>query len=190
MMILLKRVQTVFYALALLSLFSVLIGCTAETPVAVNPDQGLNTSTPNEKETSQEQPAAPEDTIFAIGEKIALGDNVLTVNGFARSQGDNEFDTPKEGHEYIIVEVTIENGGSETISYNPFDFTMQNSQGQILDGAFTLTEQDKQLSSGELAPKGRVNGVLVFEQPKGDTGLQLIYQPNFWNDGMIKIEIK
>lgn len=76
------------------------------------------------------------------------------------------------------------------MSYNPFDFTMQNSQGQILDGAFTLAEQDKQLSSGELAPKGKVNGVLVFEQPKGDTGLQLIYQPNFWNDGKIKIEIK
>lgn len=187
---LLKRIQTVIFALTMLSLLSILIGCTAETPVVVNQVKGSNTSSTNEKGTSQEQTVAPEDTTFAIGEKIALGDNVLTVNGFARSQGDNEFDTPKKGHEYIVVEVTIENGGSETISYNPFDFTMKNSQGQILDGAFTLTEQDKQLSSGELAPKGKVNGVLVFEQPKGDTGLQLIYQPNFWNDGKIRIEIK
>lgn len=95
MNVLLKRVQTVIFALTLLSLFSVLIGCTAETPVVVNQDQDSNTSSPNEKETSQEQTAASEDTTFAIVEKIALGDNVLTVNGFARSQGDNEFDTPQ-----------------------------------------------------------------------------------------------
>lgn len=185
-----KRSQNVLSVLTMLTLLSVLIGCTVETPVVVSQDQGSHGASTNGKETSENEAPALEDQTFAIGERIALGDNVLTVNSYARSQGDNEYDTPKEGNEYIIVDVTIENGGSENISYNPFDFTMQNSQGQILDGAFTLTEQDKQLNSGELAPKGKVNGVIVFEQPKGDTGLQLIYQPNFWNDGKIKIEIK
>ncbi|MNO15638.1 putative lipoprotein YjhA precursor [compost metagenome] len=186
---LLRRNQNIVLVLTMLSLLSVLIGCTAETPMVFNQDQGSNAATKRE-ETSQNKAPAPEDKIFAIGEKIALGDNILTVNGFDRTQGDNEFDYPKEGHEYIIVDVTIENGGSENISYNPFDFTMQNSQGQILDGTFTLTEQDRQLNSGALAPKGKVSGVIVFEQPKGDTGLQVIYQPNFWNDGKIKIELK
>ncbi|MDN4066677.1 DUF4352 domain-containing protein [Paenibacillus vini] len=185
-----KRISNVLLVLTILSLLTALIGCTTETPVAVNQDQGSNAASASGEGKTESKAPAPENQTFAIGDKIALGDNVLTVNGFARSQGDNEFDTPKEGHEYIIIDLTIENGGSENISYNPFDFSMQNSQGQILDGAFTLTEQDKQLNSGELAPKGKVSGVIVFEQPKGDTGLQLIYQPNFWSDGKIKIEIK
>lgn len=93
--------------------------------------------------------------------------------------------------EYVIVSIKIKNDSSEKISYNPFDFKIQNSKGQITDTVFTTIDSKTALSSGELATGGEIEGTVTFEQPKGDTGLVLIYQPNFLNeDEVIKINIK
>ncbi|EJQ90056.1 hypothetical protein II3_05708, partial [Bacillus cereus MC67] len=46
---------------------------------------------------------------------IQLGDHKLTVTNIEKSQG-GEFDKPKDGHEFLIAKVTIENGGKEEIS--------------------------------------------------------------------------
>lgn len=146
-----------------------------------SPDEGAQDET-----TQNEEPAKD---VYAVGEEVQLGDNVLTVTNVEKSQGD-DFDKPKEGHEYVIVTVQIKNAGSENISYNPFDFKMANSQGQILDQAFTIIDTDTSLQSGELAPGGNVSGTIVFEQPTGDTGLQLQYTPSFWGDDTVKVNLQ
>lgn len=53
------------------------------------------------------------------------------VNNAVRSFGNGEvFNTPKDGEEFIIVELTIVNSGDDEISYNKtFDFECKNSQG-------------------------------------------------------------
>ncbi|MBT2639677.1 DUF4352 domain-containing protein [Bacillus sp. ISL-39] len=158
----------------------------AETSATAENDkkaEETSTSAGNEEEA---QPVKEE---FAVGEKVQLGDNVLTVTKAEKSAG-SEYDQPKDGHEYVVVTVVIENAGEENISYNPFDFKMSNSQGQILDQAFTTIDTNSALQSGELAPGGKVTGTIAFEQPTGDPGLQLQYTPSFWSDKTIKVNLQ
>jgi hypothetical protein len=130
----------------------------------------------------------PGKTEFKVGESVQLKDNKLTVTKVTKSTG-TDFDKPKAGNEFVIVTVAIENAGKEKITYNPFDFKMSNSQGQITDAAITTVNTDTAMQSGELATGGKVSGTIVFEQPKGDSKLQLQYQPSFWSDKTIKVNL-
>ncbi len=116
---------------------------------------------------------------FAVGEAIQMKDYILTVNEVTKAPSKG-YSTPKSGNEYVFVNVTIQNTGDKESPYNPFDFKIQDSNGnQTTD---TFVSIDDNLSSGTLASGGKVTGSLAFEAPKGDKGLKLIYQPNFWLD--------
>lgn len=154
-------------------------------PVSKTASEETSSETDSETNTKEE----PAKEVFAINEAVQLGDNVLTVTAVEKSAG-SDFDVPKQGHEYVIVSVQIENAGEENITYNPFDFKMANSQGQIVDTGFITVDSDTALSSGELAPGGKVSGTISFEQPAGDAGLQLQYVPSFWSDKTIKVNLQ
>lgn len=145
-------------------------------------------ATPDKKKEEAKK-EEPKKEVFSVGEAVQLGKNVLTVTKVEKSNG-TEFDTPQQGKEYIIVTVQIQNAGDQNISYNPFDFKMANSQGQIEDMGFTTVDSDTSLQSGELAPGGSVSGTIAFEEPVGDTGLQLQYSPSFWSDKTIKVNLQ
>lgn len=141
------------------------------------------------EETAKEEPKEEVKTEFAVGEQIQLGDNAVTVVKVDKTKG-GEYDSPKSGHEYVIVTVEIENKGSENISYNPYDFKMSNSQGQVVDSTFTTIDSDTSLSSGELSAGGKVSGTIPFEMPIADPKLQLQYIPSFWSEDTIIINLQ
>jgi hypothetical protein len=123
--------------------------------------------------------AAPES--YKVGEAIRLRDTVLTVTGVEFSQG-TDFDTPDAGKVYILVHVHLENAGSQKeVSVNPLDFRVLDSNGVMVDNAFTSIPENP-LDSVELAPGGKIDGTIPFEVPEGDQGLQLVYQPNWLID--------
>ena len=136
-----------------------------------------------------EQIGADASKVFGINEPVKYKGLELSVTKVEKSNGD-DFDKPKDGMEYVIVTVKYKNTGAEKISYNPYDFKMLNSKGQITDEAFTTIDSDTALSSGELAPGGEIEGTIAFEQPKGDTGLKLQYTGNwFSSDADIEFSI-
>lgn len=147
--------------------------------------QGGNTNQTSTSSTSAEQ----EKTEYNQGEEAILGDGAITVTQVERSQGE-QFDKPAEGKEFVIVHIKIENKGDSNLSYNPFYFKMQNSQGQQEDITFTTVDQDTALNSGELIPGGQVEGTLTFEEPTGDTDLVLIYNDNVWSSKELKINLQ
>ena len=120
-----------------------------------------STDVSNDEES--EDAASEEDEIenkeFGVGEKVELDGQVVEVTEVEKSEG-NEFDKPAEDNEYVIVHVSIENNSDEEISYNPFNFKMKNSNGQIEDQGLITIDNDTSLSSGELAPDGNVSGTL------------------------------
>ena len=122
-----------------------------------------------------------EEEYFEIGDDVDLGGTVVTVTNVEKSSG-GDFDKPKEGMEYVIVSLRIYNNSDEKITYNPFDFEMQNSKGQITEKGFAIVDTDTSLSSGELVAGGEVEGTIAFEEPIDDPGLVLIYSPSFWDD--------
>ena len=123
-----------------------------------------------------------------IGAILALLD--FTVTNVEKTRG-SEYDTAKEGYEYVIVSIKIENKSEEKITYNPYDWKMENSNGQEEEITFTTTDSDTELSSGNLNAGGVVEGTLAFEQPQGDTGLKLNYYNNsvFDEDASFKIKL-
>ncbi|MCM3589618.1 MULTISPECIES: DUF4352 domain-containing protein [Brevibacillus] len=169
-------------------------------PSIAQPTSSIQQSSENlgqsqeQSEQPQQSAAKPEQKTkeskeFKVGDVVQMGDYKLTVDEVKKSAG-SDFDKPKDGMEYVILKVTIENGGSKNISYNPFDFKMSNSQGQITDKAFTIVDNNTALQSGELAPGGKVSGTIVFEEPKDDAKLQLQFTPNFWSSDTIKINLQ
>ena len=123
------------------------------------------------------------------GDVATLGDSTVKVTKVEKSQG-NDWDKPKSGKEFVIITVSIENKGTGKLSYNPYDFKLQNSQGQQESIAFTTTNNDTALSSGELVAGGKVSGTIAFETTKGDKGLSLIYSDSILSSKELKIKLK
>lgn len=153
---------------------------------------GVSCGTDNKDSASSkevvEKTSKEEKEIYVIGEEVKLEDAILKVNSIDKSSG-SEWDKPKEGSEFIVVNVTIKNSGTSQIAYNSFDFQMQNSKGQIIDQAFTTIDKNTTLNSGELASNGEVTGTIVFEQPIEEKELILIYKTNMFSDKNVKVKL-
>lgn len=143
----------------------------------------------SDKKTEQTDTKKEDNKEFKVGKTIQLGDYKLKVSNVEKSQG-SEFDKPKEVQDFIIANLTIENDGKKEISYNPFDFNLQNSEGSTVNQAFIMVNQDTQLSSGKLAPNEKIAGTIAFETKKDDPKLQLIFKPNFLSKKEVRINLQ
>lgn len=128
-------------------------------------------------------------TTFKIGETVKLGDAQVKVNKVNKSKG-SEWESPKDGNEYVIVEVTITNKGDEELSYNVYDFKMQNSKGNITTECFATINSDTSLDCGDLASDGEVTGTIIFEQPVDDPDLTLIYEGDWFTESRINFKLQ
>lgn len=138
---------------------------------------------------STDQKAA-EQTTFKPGDTIEFDGKKVTVAAPERNwNSGNQFITPQTGNEFLKVQVTIENNSTGEAMYNTFDWKLQDSKGVIKDVATVAYGVDGALNTGQLAPKGKVTGFLVFEVPAGDAGLTLRYSPSFWSDRKIEIKL-
>ncbi|MEG2283554.1 MAG: DUF4352 domain-containing protein [Bacilli bacterium] len=108
----------------------------------------------------------------------------------SRTFGNNEYNKPKAGYEYVKVTLKIENKSDKKISYNALDWQMVNADG-VEDAWGTYTaDNDIMLSSGELDSNGKIEGVLIWEQKTGDSNLRLRYYNNALFDSKYTIEFK
>lgn len=146
------------------------------------------TATATKTETKQEETKETVKDTYAVNEAVKLDDAVVTVTKVEKSNG-SDYDKPKDGMEFVIVTVSIKNNGKSELSYNPFDYKMQNSKGQITDQTFTTVNTSNQLNSGQLAENGEITGTIAFEQPKGDTALVLKYKGNMFSNKEIKFKL-
>ncbi len=120
-----------------------------------------------------------------VGDVTKLGEREFIVNSVRRS-GAFGYNTPTAGKEYVIVNVTIKNLGSDEITYNPFDFKVQDANGA--QESYTITSIEDQLKSGTLAGGGKVTGSIPFEVATGDKAT-LIFQPSFWSNQRVVVDL-
>lgn len=135
--------------------------------------------------SNQSSEGSSQDVTPKVGDVTKLGDREFIVNSVRRS-GAFKYNTPKAGKEYVIVNVTIKNSGKDEVTYNPFDFKVQDANGA--QESTTFASLDDSLSSGTLASGGKVTGSMPFEVPIGD-GAKLIYQPSFWSSQRIVVDL-
>jgi uncharacterized protein affecting Mg2+/Co2+ transport len=126
-------------------------------------------------------------TEFKVGDVIAYDGKEITVKSVERNWT-AEYSKPSDGKEYVKVNIYIENKSDDKISYNVYDWELQDSDGDIKSQAFVVGNDDS-LSSGELAKGGKKSGSIIFEVSKGDSGLVLHYKSSFWSDKTIEIKL-
>ncbi|WP_226654823.1 DUF4352 domain-containing protein [Pseudalkalibacillus hwajinpoensis] len=152
-------------------------------------ESGIEVETVGTMESADSNKEEEKDKVYKVGDVVQMNDKELTVIKVEKSNG-NEYSNLKSGDEYVIVSVKITNNSKKEISYNPYDFEMSNSKGQIFQQSFSSIHEDTALHYGELVPGGTVEGTVVFEQPKDDEKLQLQYTVNFWRDRMIRVDLQ
>ncbi len=157
--------------------------------IGIAKDSGSPSATVASKTTSSSTPTPAVKDVYALNEPAAINDQTLTVTGIKRnySVGDG-YTYPDNGKEYVVVTVQIVNNGSNQVSFNTFDFQIQDSSGVLKNEAF-IPGVENPLNSGDLAAGGKVTGTLAYEVPKGDAGLKLIFKPGFWDNRSVTVKL-
>jgi len=125
-----------------------------------------------------------EQTETAVNENVNY--SIVGVEKFAKK----DYSEAKAGYEYVVVKVRIENKSDKKISYNSYDWKMQNSQGQEENSTYIFVTTDTEIGSGDLLSNGVVEGTMAWEQPIADKGLMLNYYATmFDNKSVFQIKI-
>lgn len=178
------RRHTIITGIAILFLFGIIMSALSGSKVSNTTTTTTPTNTPKANLTEKDN-NQPEEITPKVGDVTKLGDREFIVNSVRRSRGFN-YNTPNKGKEYVIVNVTIRNLGKDEVSYNPFDFKVQDANGA--QESSTFASLDDRLNSGTLAPEGKVTGSIPFEVPIGDEA-KLIFQPSFWSSQRIVVAL-
>lgn len=144
-----------------------LTGCTSGvTPEKVElSSQAQNNNTATESTTVSAESEAPVQTEFLIGDTIKAENLQFTVTGTRTSPG-GQFLQPQSGYEYLLVDVLVQNVGSETESISSFGmFSLFDEDGYKYNDTY-YDETNGSLSGSIIAGK-HIRGELAFEVPAG-----------------------
>lgn len=90
------------------------------------------------------------------------------------SSEDNDFLSEES---YLKVELRIENHSDEVITYNPYQFLIQNEEGKKFIPSITSLNIEDALGAGDLEPGEKVIGSLVYTQDKEENLVKIQYIP-------------
>jgi hypothetical protein len=174
-----------FLSLILVVLLMVaFIGCSDNT----TPEKVGNTDKTNEQgDTSGEDTQKTgENEIFKVGDTVKMGDLQFTVNGVRVSEGKTF--KPDEGNVYLMVDITVENIGSEEESVSSLlMFKLVDKDGMGYDLAIS-DDQQGQLD-GSLAAGRKMKGEITYEVPKTINAFELEIDPSLFGDGIAVFDI-
>ncbi|MGB0757841.1 MAG: DUF4352 domain-containing protein [Patescibacteria group bacterium] len=128
-------------------------------------------------------------TAFTIGDKVKLGDYILTVNEVAPCVSSNQFDVPQSGHRFVTIDVTQENTGTEPRSYNVWDFKVQDDKDFAYQTAISTCKQPS-FRSGTLQNGEKTRGYITFELPVDNEPVKAIFSPSWWSSDQIIINLQ
>lgn len=174
--------------------------------VATGGDDSTETSSGNES-SGQESSKAKEETkeeqteTIGIGETATIDDIGFTVNNAESKttiEPDNEYAEPvTTNNQFIVLDVTINNGKSEAITTDSNFFTLVSEDGTEYspknDGdLITVIPNDKMLFLEEINPGLKKNGIIVFEvgSDVDMSGLTLKANAGFWGTKSVNINLK
>lgn len=145
-------------------------------PVAVEP--------PAELAGEQEQ------TTFAVGNFVEIGDLTLVVNEVTFPPGD-DFNTPDADHKFVVVDVTLENKGSETRAISSLmQMELKDATGQKYDlDLMASVASGGSTPDGEIAPGEKVRGQVGFEVPEDAQGLVFVFDADVFGHGKVFVAL-
>jgi hypothetical protein len=127
-----------------------------------------------------QDPAAPpafpgateDDTVAQAG--AAVNKDGLVLTSTAVKAGDSTLGKT------LCTTVSYNNGTDKSVSFNGFDWKLQDPNGTIL--SMTIGGSDNTLNSGDLAPGGKVTGDVCFENKSAPSGQYVVlYEGNVFS---------
>jgi hypothetical protein len=115
------------------------------------------------------------------------GTFLVTVNSVKTSKG-GEFDQPKAGDTYLIIDTSIKNTSSKEQDLSSLlQFTLKDSTGQKYDQTFIsgATAPDGKLEPGDI-----VRGQLAYEVPTSQHAFTLAFEADIISSGQTLWDLK
>lgn len=146
-----------------------------------------NTNTNQTENTQSEQ-----QTTYKVGDKIELGNVILTVNKVETSTS-GQYTQPSEGNQWVDLNMTIENTGSKqefiTTLGQMFVLDDQNNQYQVAVTGKRLANPGSQGLDGAIVATAKKTDWVGFEVPKTAKGLKLQYNASFFNNKNVLVDL-
>ncbi|MHA7611749.1 DUF4352 domain-containing protein [Weissella viridescens] len=142
-------------------------------------DEPKKTSESSTSSTSKKSDASDIDgKTYKVGDTVEYKGVEFKVNSFQFKADDPDASMLKDGNQFAVANITITNKSDETISYNPYDFKLDNA-GNLTDLDEIDIDNDNTLDSGDLKPGATVTGDLIG-QGKPEDQLKLNYNGNMF----------
>lgn len=146
---------------------------------------GSNAGTETSKDQSNNE-------VYKVGDKIQMGDVILTVNKVETSTG-GQYQKPSEGNHWVNVNLTIENTGSKqeyiTTLGQMFILDKDNNQYQVAVTEKRMENPGSLGLDGALVAKAKKTDWVGFEVPTNATGLKLQYNASFFSNKNILADL-
>lgn len=150
---------------------------TAEIPIKGNSDTSTAISASGTEKSK----------IYNIGDSVRLKTYIITVNKIRTSEG-TKYDKPNAGYEFFYINCTIENISDETQTISSLAmFQVRNKNGLMYEQALAVNGNGQ--LDGNLLPGKKMTGDYVAEIPKGEKGLNLIFDSCFSEDEKITVNL-
>ncbi len=139
-----------------------------------------------ENVAAEAETTPPSQTEFGLGDAVDLGKGMsITVNSLGPYEG-SAFLKPKPGNQFLMVDITVNNGGADTGYFIPFTQTrLMDAAGQTFElnvGTSALVEPD-QLFESEITPGQQNSGLIGYEAAENAEGLILVIDTTPYADG-------
>lgn len=118
---------------------------------------------------------------FTVGDKVELGDVVVTLKNVSENQGGN-YMTPADGKVFIVCEFEIENNSEKDIAVS----SLMSFEAYIDDYSTsmsltaTLSTGSAQLD-GTVAAGKKMSGVIGYEAYSDWSNIEVRFTPDFWS---------
>ena len=152
-----------------------------DTPQKVAEEVTQTTSNTEEVVTVDEST----EEFFYMGDVVETNKVRAIITGAERSEG-SDFNKPADGHEFIIVNMTIENISDEEINVSSLLSFDAYVDDVVLNENFGAMMEAGQTMDGTIAPGKKLVGSLGYEVPKDWKTLEIHFEPDVWDDVKIK----
>lgn len=148
-------------------------GKTIDTAVKNSGDSSLNLSSDSDSRADSQK----KDIEIKVGEVAEINGISMKIESIRKEAALDDYQKAAAGKNFIVANISLENTGDKTGSYNMMDFRIQTAGGQVLDT--TYQRVDPALEYGDLVAGGKAAGNVVFEAPVEDGQQFIIWKPNF-----------
>lgn len=160
-------------------------GGTGETGGAPAEDTGTEQQEEGQAEGDDAPPEEGEAAVPAEGDETADGvpedseyDIVIDSTERTSTVGPDMLEEEAQG-EYIVVEVSFTNNGSEAVDFGSDAFTLQSADGTTHDASSDAMFMEEALVYETVNPGNTYSGVIVYDVPEGTQVDSLVYQDIF-----------